>query len=181
MTLFHSIIIMIFITSCSGNDMSVQTYKSKKLKISEIEGMSKQSSIAIKWYAPSSWKVLKANSIRIASYELPSANGNKGEVSIISLSGDGGGDLANINRWRGQLSLSELTSDELKRFLVDLKGKLGMYKYIAITNKKSKKSILAAFILSGQKTIYVKAIGDSSLINSNETAFKKFVQGIYEN
>lgn len=171
---------MFLFASCSGNDMSVQTYKSKKIELTKSNTTDQSSKGSIKWVAPATWTSLKANSIRIASYSLPTKDGMKAEASIITLSGDGGGDLANINRWRGQLSLGDLTLVEVQRLLVNLKGKLGSYKYLSLHNKEKGRSILAAFIQVGGKTIYVKAIGDTSLINSQEKSFKKFVEGIYE-
>ncbi len=45
--------------------------------------------------------------MRVASFEV-SENGKTADVSVIPLGGMAGGDLANVNRWRGQVGLPPL-------------------------------------------------------------------------
>ncbi len=56
---------------------------------------------------PKSWAESDTvNSMRLATYEIPAAEGDKdkGELAISTFAGDGGGVAANLDRWVGQFS-----------------------------------------------------------------------------
>ena len=147
--------------------------------MANAEGIKKEDNKSLKWNAPKEWKEKATNSIRIGSYDLPNIDSKKAELSIIILAGDGGGIVANINRWRDQIGLSELDSVSIEKSLSNITGKLGQYKYTEIIN--GDKSISAAFIMHSDKTIYIKASGHSEVIASQAQAFKDFIKGIHEN
>jgi hypothetical protein len=86
------------------------------------------------WTAPPDWQSKPAAAMRKASYAVPGDGGTSADLSITAFPGDVGGEIANINRWRGQLRLpplgeADLASaitrverDGLKFALVDLVG-----------------------------------------------------------
>ena len=56
---------------------------------------------------PKSWAESDTvNAMRLATYEIPAADGDKekGELAISTFGGDGGGVAANVDRWVGQFS-----------------------------------------------------------------------------
>jgi hypothetical protein len=56
------------------------------------------------WTAPASWTPKELSSMRKGSYTVSGPEGT-GDLSITAFPGDVGGNLANVNRWRGQLQL----------------------------------------------------------------------------
>ena len=60
------------------------------------------------WTAPAEWTPKAASAMRKGSY---SVNGPEGtaDLSIAAFPGDVGGNLANVNRWRGQLQLAPVS------------------------------------------------------------------------
>lgn len=56
------------------------------------------------WTAPEGWTAKTGSSVRRGSYAVSGPEG-AGDVSITAFPGDVGGNLANVNRWRGQLQL----------------------------------------------------------------------------
>ena len=68
-----------------------------------------QHDLPIAWNVPAGWTQQPGSDMRVATL-LPPAAAGKAELSIIQLSGDAGGDLANVNRWRGQLGLEPVSS-----------------------------------------------------------------------
>ncbi len=66
----------------------------------------------LRWTAPAGWKELAGSGMRVASFELPKTAG-KAEVTVVALPGDVGGELANVNRWRGQLALPPIEQEDL--------------------------------------------------------------------
>ena len=51
--------------------------------------------------------------MRLASFEVPYSTGS-GDLSIMELSGSGGGLEANVNRWRGQIGLDPVSYTHLR-------------------------------------------------------------------
>ena len=56
------------------------------------------------WTVPSGWQEGQLAQFLVAKYVIAGADGTAA-VNVSSLAGDGGGLLANVNRWRGQLGL----------------------------------------------------------------------------
>ncbi len=59
------------------------------------------------WTVPSGWQEGQLAQFLVAKYVIAGADGTAA-VNVSSLAGDGGGLLANVNRWRGQLGLPPL-------------------------------------------------------------------------
>ena len=67
----------------------------------------------LNWTAPAHWQSRPAVAMRKATYAVPGENGAAGDLSITAFPGDVGGELANVNRWRGQLQLPPLAAADL--------------------------------------------------------------------
>jgi hypothetical protein len=52
--------------------------------------------------------------MRKASFVVQEADGAKVDISVTSFSGESGGLLANINRWRAQLGLDAVDAEQLE-------------------------------------------------------------------
>ena len=110
----------------------------------------------IKWDAPTYWLPNEKSAMRSASYLVPSANGSA-DLSVIYLNGDGGGVAANVNRWRKQLNLVELSEKEIIDIGVNYKGKIGQYQFYEIINPENKESSFLCSIIPAENfTIFVK-------------------------
>src|ERR1700761_3842776 len=68
----------------------------------------------LKYTLPDGWKEKPPSQMRVASFEV-SQNGKSVDVSVVPLSGMGGGDFANVNRWRGQVGLQAAPDDDLQK------------------------------------------------------------------
>src|SRR5688572_21226281 len=65
------------------------------------------------WTAPAHWKAKPGSAMRKGSYAVPGEGGAEADLSITAFPGDVGGELANLNRWRGQIQLPPITDAEL--------------------------------------------------------------------
>jgi len=87
----------------------------------------------LKWTAPPGWTEEKGNANREATLRFGDRE-PKLEISVTRLQGDGGGMLANLNRWRDQIGLEKVGEAEvaaqvkkidgaaIEVFLIDLTG-----------------------------------------------------------
>jgi hypothetical protein len=132
------------------------------------------------WTIPSGWQSLPPSQFLLAEFAITGANGAKADVNVAELSGDGGGLLANLNRWRGQLGLGAVAESDLPRItqslnlpgatatLVDLTG-------TDSTTGKPARLIGAIVPLNGQTWFY-KLMGDAQLVSQQKDTFTKFIQ-----
>lgn len=66
------------------------------------------------WTLPEGWREEKAGGERVATFKFGKADAPL-ELAVTKLEGAGGGVLANVNRWRGQLGLQPIEESDLSR------------------------------------------------------------------
>ena len=131
------------------------------------------------WTAPSTWAVKTGSAMRKGSYAIK-GDGGEADLSITAFPGDVGGDLANINRWRGQIQLppigegdlaaavQRLERNGLKIGLVDLGGAGGA----------GAQRILGAIVPHAGGTWFFKLTGPDALVAKEKSAFTAFLDTI---
>ncbi len=129
------------------------------------------------WDVPASWQETPPTAMVFKSF---SAGNTK--ISVTKFPGDVGGTLANVNRWRQQLSLEPIAQPQLaglttsidvlggKATLVDMKG------IDAKTGKPAR--MIAATVPRGELTWFYKMMGDEATVAREKDAFVKFVQTV---
>tara|TARA_B100000886_G_scaffold47397_1_gene29160 strand:- start:359 stop:712 length:354 start_codon:yes stop_codon:yes gene_type:complete len=115
--------------------------------------------------------------MRMASFYVPHSTG-KGELSITEFSGMSGGIQANINRWRGQISLPPESEQSILTSSTSYNSELGNFLFFELENETSNQGILASIYELSNRTIFVKlSIEQSALIEIKKDfiAFSKSI------
>jgi len=146
---------------------------------------------ALRWVAPENWAVLPPVAMRVAGYRLSSPDSTAtAELTITAFPGDVGGDLANINRWRGQIGLSPISAAALTTEIQRLriggdKGHDGEreprdFKLVEMTNAQSSpaQATLAAYTEHDGSTWFFKLTGAPALVAAEKPAFLEFLKTI---
>lgn len=130
------------------------------------------------WVVPAGWKEGAAGQFLAAKYMITGDGGREAAVNVSVSAGDGGGVLGNVNRWRGQLGLTEASAGELKveKFqvdsgeatLVDLKGT------DARTSQPAR--LIGAVVPQPGQTWFYKLMGDDAVVEREKDAFIKFIK-----
>ena len=118
--------------------------------------------------------------MRKGSYTVPGADGAEADLSITAFPGDVGGNLANVNRWRGQLELPPLPEGELSSSLQHLDiGDLHV-DVVEFANTQSAKPqrMIGAIVPFGGSTWFFKLTGPDTLVAKERDAFLAFLQTI---
>lgn len=131
-----------------------------------------------KWTTPMGWTEAPLGSMRVASFRIASGD-LRAEVSVIPLLGTGGGDLENVNRWRGEVGLSPITEAELKQqaqtvlvhgqaaSVFDMEGK---------TADGTMGRVVAAIQHRDGTAWFFKLAGDSELVAKQKESFIAFLE-----
>lgn len=133
------------------------------------------------WTIPTGWQEGPLTQFLIAKYITVAANGAKAEVNVSALAGDGGGLLANVNRWRQlQLGLEAVDQAGLSKIVSNLEANGSQTSLVDFTGtdfKSGKPARLIGVVVPGvNQTWFYKLMGDPDVVAAQKDAFLKFVQ-----
>lgn len=137
-----------------------------------------------RWTVPANWTPGGERPMRLATFAVSGPGGASADMSISTLAAAGGGTLANVNRWRGQLGLPAWTDADLetnsKRVEVD--GNPGVVVDFAgdksVQGEARKTRILGAIVPRGGQTWFYKLTGDDALVAGERENFMGFVKSV---
>jgi hypothetical protein len=135
----------------------------------------------LRWKTPVGWKEVQPGEMRVASFKVMGTDGKQADVSVIPLPGDAGGDFSNVNRWRGQVSLSPVSEDELKKLTqsVELAGQpADLYEQDGKNPAGEPTRILAVIQRRDEMAWFFKMTGDSQLVADEKSNFVEFLKSI---
>lgn len=181
--------ISLAMTQAAWADSDVKVYKVPKAKAAAGQlpaghppATTEPGPVALKYKTPEGWTEVAPGQMRAASFNIKDKDGKMADVSVIPLPGRAGGDVSNVNRWRGQVALAPLTEEELKKtaeavtvgeasaLLYDLSG--------TNTSSGEPSRILAAILHRDETAWFFKVTGDDQLVAAQKPAFIAFVKSV---
>lgn len=132
------------------------------------------------WQVPNGWQEVPGGQFLIAKFTIHGEADAQAAVNVSMSAGDGGGLSANVNRWRGQLGLGQLSEDELNKLVAPIDTAAGKAMLVDMTGtdaRTSQKSrLVGAMVPQGGQTWFYKLMGNEALVGREKDAFSKFVQ-----
>lgn len=131
--------------------------------------------------APAHWVPTEISSMRVASFQIPGERG-VADLSVIPLKGDGGGVLANVNRWRGQLDLPPVTEEGLSLVSepITVGGHTGIWVAMRSEGPVGEQGfplrVLAAIVDDGESSWFFKLAGENELVAQEQEQFRSWVE-----
>ena len=129
---------------------------------------------ALGWTLPKGWTQTEGGAMRYASFKVPV----KGTVdaSVVVLPGPAGGELANVNRWRGQIGLEPLDEGRLAAAGRTMPTKAGPLKvYDFSSGGASGKRLIAGLTEIEGNTWFVKLTGEAAAVGAARDDFMKLL------
>jgi len=129
------------------------------------------------WQVPSGWQEVSGGQFLVAKFILTGNAGAQASVNVSSSGGDGGGLVANVTRWRGQLGLPP--ADDFSATQLEVNGGKGQQVDLEGTNPQTGKpaKLVAVMASQGGQTWFYKLMGDAAVVDAQKNAFIKFAQG----
>ncbi len=130
---------------------------------------------ALAWTAPAAWKAKALDSVRLGSYDVPGPDGQTADFSVIAFPGDVGGELANVNRWRGQVQLPPVDDSGLAA-VVDREQENGLAATVVDCGVPGGQRILGAIVPFNGNTWFFKMIGPDALVEGAKPCFLQLLR-----
>lgn len=141
----------------------------------EMAVMATAAPATLSWKAPPDWAAKPASGMRRATYVLSGAAG-PAELSVISLPGDAGGELANVNRWRGQVGLEPWDAAALKQAAESVPSAAGTFTLVDLAGPSQR--MLAGMTMRGGETWFFKLLGPGETVGAAKPAVKAFLASV---
>lgn len=140
---------------------------------------------------PKSWKQSDApRAMRLATFEIPAAEGDKekGELAVSSFPGGGGGIDANISRWVGQFSAEGREAEvhqgkagKNEYFLVNISGTFGKTSgppFASKTTPTPGQRMMGIILnLDGKNVYFLKLTGPDATVAAQKDAIRASIGG----
>lgn len=135
---------------------------------------------ALVWTAPASWQTRAASAMRKGTFIIPGEGDASAELAITAFPGDVGGDLANVNRWRGQLRLAPIAAAELSGALerFEANGLQFAVADMTATGGNTPDRVLGAIVPHAGSTWFFKLTGPEPLVAREKQAFLEFLRTV---
>lgn len=136
------------------------------------------------WVVPQGWRELEASGMRAGSFSALGPNGGVVDVSIIPLPAGMGDELANLNRWRGQLGLAPVGAEDMSKLAepVTVDGEVtrlyAMESQGPLKDGSPASSILATLLPRYGKLWFFKMMGPVADVEAQRAAFLEFLGSV---
>jgi hypothetical protein len=177
----------LLIAGCDRGDVQVYKVAKDTSKTTAAEdphaghnhGPGEHAEPTLTWKTPSGWEEVAPSQMRAASFRVKAEQGKSADVSVIPLPGMAGGDLDNVNRWRGQVGLSPMNDEELKKAAepVTIAGSGAQLYDLAGESPGAgeKTRILGAILRREGVAWFFKMTGADELVAREKGSFKEFL------
>jgi len=171
-----SLSVFVALAACRKEPIEVRVVPKEDAPAAELASPGRPR--GVRWTAPAGWKEIAGSGMRVASFEPPKTAGNA-EVTVVALPGDVGGELANVNRWRGQLALAPIAEADLPAARTSVRTRLGSLFVYDFTGSGEKKTRLVAGMIQVSGTMwFFKLMGDENAVAAAKPAFLKLLEGL---
>ncbi len=134
--------------------------------------------MALAWTAPAHWQAKAATAMRKGTYTI-TGEGGEADLSITAFPGDVGGELANINRWRGQIGLGNLVQSQVAGASQHLDANNLHITVVDYTGSgAAAQGLLGAIVPVGAETWFFKLSGPAALVARERADFMDFLKTI---
>jgi hypothetical protein len=128
------------------------------------------------WTLPRGWTQEVAGGMRYAT--LKPAVPGKIDASVVVLPGAAGGELANVNRWRGQIGLGPLDAPALAAARQAVTTAIGPVSVYDFTGDGAKSRMVAALAEVDGSTWFLKLTGDAGPVDAAKPEFLRLVESL---
>ena len=128
------------------------------------------------WKVPAGWQEQPPGQMQMARFLVAGKDEAKTEASVAVIPGDGGGALANVNRWRRQIGLGPIEAADLGKETSTLAVVAVQTMVLDATSSDGQKRLIAVSVPRDGNTWFYKLTGDPAVVGREKQALIGFIQ-----
>jgi hypothetical protein len=129
------------------------------------------------WTVPEGWTQTPGGGMGgYASFAIKGADGTEGKLAVSRFPGDVGGDLANVNRWRGQVGAAPVKQEDLATLVTKVSAGPKTLQVIDCSGPQLR--CAAAWVRHGADTWFFKFTGPDALVGAEKARFTAFLESV---
>ena len=132
------------------------------------------------WTAPAAWQPKSLGAMRKGSFTIAGDAGATADLSITAFPGAVGGEFANINRWRGQLSLPPIAEGDLASAVTHLSQNGLTFTFVDLVSADpaNPQRMLGAMVPYEGAMWFFKLTGPDALVTATKPSFLGFLKTV---
>lgn len=131
------------------------------------------------WTAPATWQPKAGSAMRKGTYTITGDAGATAELAITAFPGAVGGEFANVNRWRGQLSLAPVGESEVNTAVTRLTVNGLTISYVdLVSTDAAPQRMLGAMVPFEGSVWFFKLQGPDAVVAKEKAAFIEFLKTV---
>ena len=138
------------------------------------------SGASLAWTAPAHWQPKAGSAMRKGTYAITGEGSATAELAITAFPGDVGGEVANVNRWRGQVQLPPIPDADVAKAVMRVSANGLAITIVDLANPALNPPVrmLGAMVPFEGATWFFKLTGADALVAKEQAAFLDFVKTI---
>lgn len=130
------------------------------------------------WEAPTHWQAQSGSAMRKGSWLVINNQGVTADMSVLAFPGDVGGDLANINRWLGQIQASPIDTETMEQWKQSGKRDVGGFPGYTVFLEGKEQATYGAIVRVHTHTWFFKLTGDKNLVETERTSVDQLLDTV---
>ncbi|MCW5552612.1 MAG: hypothetical protein KIS67_10705 [Verrucomicrobiae bacterium] len=134
------------------------------------------------WTVPEGWQEIPGGQFLVAKFVVTGEGNARAEINVSMSSGDGGGLVPNVNRWRAQLGLSQVPGAEISSSVKKVQAGGNELSYVELSgtdlNTGRPALVLGAMVPRPGQTWFYKIAGDRQLVEAERAKFTTFAETV---
>ncbi len=130
------------------------------------------------WEIPKGWEAVPGGQFLVAKFTV--GGSQAAAVNVSTSAGDGGGLAGNVNRWRKQIGLQDLSTADLEKSVTLVEtpqGKVSMVDMSGTDVRTGQPTrTIGAMLRVGDQAWFYKLMGPSDIVEREKQAFTQFIQ-----
>jgi hypothetical protein len=139
----------------------------------------------IKWKLTKEWQKRQPSKMQLYKYQYNKDSDHQAILTITMIPGNGGGLLANVNRWRNQLGLGQTTKKALDKQKTVIKKSAFDITVVGLDStdqhRKPFSAMIAAYLTINDEAWFFKLTGNGHLHHGFNEPFNTFLNSVEVN
>jgi len=172
-----AVIGLLALVACRRDSVThVRVPKAQPVRPAALQSAAPVAGSKLGWTLPRGWTEALSGGMRYAT--LKPAVPGRIEATVVVLPGPAGGELGNVNRWRGQLGLPPVDESALASVRETHSTKIGPVSVFDFRNEERSSRVIVAMAMADGNSWFFKMTGDLEPVSTAKPEFVRLLESL---